>query len=122
MLPVKAFISRIVVQSQKRKTGLPPLRLHLFGRSCLYWEEDVDAMDQTVMPLTALKSGQTAAVRTMDLPQAAEKRLRDLGLIPGARICLDLICPLGDPGIYTFQDTCAAIRSGDAAGILVELV
>ena len=101
---------------------MPPPRLHLFGRSCLYWEEDVDAMDQTVMPLTALKSGQTAAVRTMDLPQAAEKRLRDLGLIPGARICLELICPLGDPGIYTFQDTCAAIRSGDAAGILVELV
>ena len=42
-----------------------------------------------------------------------------LGLIPGAGIACLRRVPLGDPAVYRFGGLTAAMRRGDAAGIIV---
>lgn len=70
--------------------------------------------------LTDLKAGMRGVVRKLELPSEQAGDLLRLGLIPGTEVICLRRCPLGDPTVYRFRGTDAAIRRGEAGRILIE--
>ncbi len=52
---------------------------------------------------------------------AKNRRLRDLGLVRGARIKCVLKSPLGDPAAYKIRGAIVAVRKEDSSAVLVEV-
>jgi len=48
-----------------------------------------------------------------------ESRLRALGFMGGERVSKTMESPLGDPSAYLIKGSVIALRSHDAAGILI---
>ena len=72
------------------------------------------------MLLTNVEVGRE--VRVVDLYSHGLLRLRmlDLGIIPGTKIIVNRISPLGDPVAYEIRDTIIALRSEETD--LIEVV
>ena len=71
------------------------------------------------VPLRRLFPGQVGIVSVMAVDPGVKKRLTDLGLGPGTAVCLRFVSPAGDPAVYEFNGTWAALRRRDAERILV---
>ena len=69
--------------------------------------------------LDRLEPGQRGPVLRLELPPSRAAAPARLGLIPGAGIACLRRVPLGDPAVYRFGGLTAAMRRGDAAGIIV---
>ena len=50
------------------------------------------------------------------------RRLKDLGLVKGARVKCVLKSPLGDPAAYDICGAVVAIRKEDASSVKVEVI
>lgn len=50
------------------------------------------------------------------------RRLKDLGLVKGARVKCVLKSPLGDPAAYDICGAVVAIRKEDASSVKVEII
>ena len=50
------------------------------------------------------------------------RRMREMGITEGVRICRKRQAPLGDPSVYMVRGSALAIRNMDAAHILVRPV
>ena len=73
------------------------------------------------VPLDALRPGQHGTVAQLQLQGAMLQRLLDLGLTEDCPISCRLRAPAGDPAAYGIRGAVSALRSADAAGILVRL-
>ncbi len=74
------------------------------------------------MTLNRLSAGQCANVTALLLGGAIRRRLLDLGLIEGTRVCCVRRALTGDPVIFSFRGTMVALRREDSARICVEVV
>lgn len=71
--------------------------------------------------LCDLTDGQCGRVLQVDLRGAMARRLLDLGLIAGTRVCCVGRSPAGDPAAYLIRGAVIALRRADAAGVEVAL-
>ena len=72
--------------------------------------------------LSQVPPGRTVRVVESSVERSFEKRLEDLGLIPGAEVCCLHRSPSGSPGAYDIQGAAIALRKSDAEKIWVEAV
>ena len=72
------------------------------------------------LPLSALREGESGYVMQIHAQPAMERRLADLGLIPGTRVTCEARSPAGDPVAYRIRGALIALRRKDAEGILLE--
>lgn len=70
--------------------------------------------------LSQVPAGRTVRVVENQCDRNLEKRLEDLGLIPGAEICCLHRSPSGSPAAYDIQGAAIALRKCDAEKIWVE--
>ena len=72
------------------------------------------------MTLEKLRPGERGTVLALRLQGPLRRRLRDLGLVEGARLqCLGR-SPLGDPSAYLLCGAAVALRRADCRRIEVE--
>lgn len=69
--------------------------------------------------LNELKVGEEAVVKELI---ASNRRLWDIGLVPGTRVKCVLKSPLGDPVAYKIRGAIIAIRKEEALKIGVEVM
>ena len=84
-------------------------------------ERDEQGVFCARVPLDALRPGQHGTVAQLRLQGALLQRLLDLGLTEDCPISCRLRAPAGDPAAYGIRGAVIALRSADAAGILVRL-
>ena len=71
--------------------------------------------------LCDLGIGDSAVVAAVSSPEKAmERRLRDLGLIPGTVVTCTAKSPAGDPCAYLIRGAVIAIRRRDALGVTLQ--
>ena len=94
--------------------GILPLATAAAGR--------VHAMPVPVLPvpLGELPVGSRAMVTEVKGGGKQQRRMLDMGLVPGAEVTVIRTAPLGDPVEYRVKGTAIAMRRTDADSILVE--
>jgi len=70
--------------------------------------------------LAAVPLGGTAIVSGIRGDRAVVRRLLEVGLVPGTRVTLRRVAPLGDPIELTVRNFALSIRRSEALGIDVE--
>lgn len=69
------------------------------------------------LTLSALPLGESAYVTQISARPAMERRLTDLGLVPGTRVTCLARSPAGDPCAYLIRGALIALRRADTDGI-----
>ena len=74
-----------------------------------------------IMPLTELPIGRLGIVRELRANNRTRRRMLDFGLI--ANTVVEALCqsPSGDPTAYHIRGAVIALRTEEAAGIIVEM-
>lgn len=72
------------------------------------------------VPLGELPRGASARVAEIRGSGKHQRRILDLGLVPGARVKVVRTAPLGDPVEYLVKDTAVSMRRSDANTVLVD--
>lgn len=72
------------------------------------------------VPLGELLVGSRARVAEVQGGGKHQRRMLDMGFVPGAEVVVVRKAPLGDPVEYRVKDTSVALRKEDASTILVE--
>lgn len=72
------------------------------------------------LTLSALPLGESGYVTHISARPAMERRLTDLGLVPGTRVTCLARSPAGDPCAYLIRGALIALRHADADGITLE--
>jgi ferrous iron transport protein A len=79
--------------------------------------------DPTVIPLCNLRPGQVGCIAGIvgypALPQS--RRLRDLGFLPGTRVCLLRRAPLQDPAVFGLRGYQMALRRCESRCVMVRI-
>jgi len=75
---------------------------------------------QDSIQLSRLRPGRAGVIRELCSTGFVRRRLLDLGFCPGTAIEVLRRSPLGDPTCYRLRGSSVALRSRDAADILVE--
>jgi ferrous iron transport protein A len=70
--------------------------------------------------LAALPLGTEAVIRGVHSVRAVARRLMELGLVPGTRVCITRVAPLGDPLELRLRNYALSIRRADALSIEVD--
>ena len=71
------------------------------------------------MNLSQVKQGMTVTVHKLQAKEEIRRRLLDIGLIEGTKICCLYSGPSGDPTAYLIRGTVVALRREDAGQIRV---
>lgn len=71
------------------------------------------------MKLSELKIGQSSVISSVGGEKALRCRLLDMGLIPGTKVTLHKIAPMGDPIELSLRGYQLSIRKEDAEKIEV---
>jgi Fe2+ transport system protein FeoA/Mn-dependent DtxR family transcriptional regulator len=74
------------------------------------------------VPMGELQVGSQARVVEIDGSGKHQRRMLDMGFVPGAEVTTVRKAPLGDPIEYRIKGTAVALRSKDANTVLVEEV
>ena len=84
--------------------------------------ESIHAVPVPVMsvPLSELPVGSQAMVVEIGGSGRHQRRMLDMGLVPGAEVTAIRTAPLGDPIEYRVKGTAIAMRRADAKSIVVE--
>jgi ferrous iron transport protein A len=69
------------------------------------------------MTLDMLKPGQSGFIDTVDVERSLRCRLLDMGLIPGTRVEVRKMAPLGDPIEISLRGYTMTMRKADAGMI-----
>lgn len=79
--------------------------------------------DTQVIPLCDLRPGQVGCIAgIVGYPaQPQSRRLRDLGFLPGTRVCLLRRAPLQDPAVFGLRGYQMALRRCDSECVLVRV-
>jgi ferrous iron transport protein A len=75
----------------------------------------------STVSLTSLKSGETAVLQRLDLPETVAHRLMILGFVPGAEVEYSCSAPGGDPKVFRVGGAEVALRSETARHIEIAL-
>jgi ferrous iron transport protein A len=73
------------------------------------------------MVLSECEIGKRVKVRALQLPEAHQKRLLDLGLLPGTEVEIVRKAPFGDPVVVRFRGCQISLRSSVLSRIMVEV-
>ncbi len=73
----------------------------------------------TSFALDRLQDGEAACVVGLDNDVSMQRRLTDLGLIPGTRVTCLYHSPAGDPAAYLIRGAVIALRRLDAGQVRV---
>ena len=73
----------------------------------------------TLQTLGRLAPGQVAIVRRVTCPRAVARRLLEMGLLPGTRVRVVRVAPLGDPIEVEVRGYALSIRRAEALAIEV---
>jgi ferrous iron transport protein A len=79
-------------------------------------------MDLMKKNLSDLSIGEKVAVVAIKAKGAFNRRLRDLGIIPGVVLSIENKAPFGDPISIRCQGMCLALRLEEAKTIWVEQI
>ncbi len=124
-LVVMGFRPGVEVEVVERKPGHLRVRIgsNLFSLATAAAER-VDAAPAPVLPvpLSELPVGSRAMVAEVKGGGKQQRRMLDMGLVPGAEVTAIRTAPLGDPIEYRIKGTAIAMRRSDADSILVEEV
>ncbi len=74
-----------------------------------------------ILTLDALSLDQVAIVTGLTSAGAERRRMMDLGILPGAKIEIEMLNPLGDPTAYRIREATIALRQEQARLINVTL-
>lgn len=74
------------------------------------------------MLLKEVKPGEECVVREVDCDEETTLRLMEMGLVPGTKIRVIKMAPLGDPIEITLRGYHFTLRRHEAAGVAVEKV
>jgi len=74
------------------------------------------------MVLAEIVVGQVVVVERIGGRGSFRRRLLELGLVPGTRVELVSVAPLGDPLEFLVRGSSLSIRRADAAGVQVSAV
>jgi len=72
------------------------------------------------MTLGDLKTGQSGIILKISVSGALKRRLMDMGVVPGADVCVEKVAPLGDPIEVRIKNYALSLRRGEARQIEVE--
>ena len=72
------------------------------------------------MTLDRLKEGQRATVSALLAPAGEQRRLLELGFVPGRAVAALQAAPWGDPVAYAVCGSVIALRRADAQRIIVQ--
>jgi len=75
----------------------------------------------SIVPLTYLKPGTGGVIERLEGEAAFQKRLADLGLVPGTPILFIRRAPFGDPVEIEVRGYLLALRGNDAKKILLNV-
>lgn len=73
------------------------------------------------MLLSELRKGQKARIVKV-LDSEFKDKLKEMGCISGAEICIQMKAPLGDPIAYDVEGYCLSMRKREASMIEVDLL
>lgn len=76
-------------------------------------------MSEAPTHLAALGVGDVATIEHVGGERAFRRRLMELGLVPGTRVELVAVAPLGDPLEFLVRGASLSIRRADAAEVRV---
>ena len=76
---------------------------------------------QVTISAAAMTKGQAGIVKQVKGERALNRRLRDMGLTPGAQIRCEGTAPLGDPIELEVKGYHLTLRKSEAEGVLVEV-
>ena len=76
-------------------------------------------MEHTLLTLCDLPLGTNGRIISLFSHGAQRRRMLDLGLIPGTRVCALQKSPFGDPTAYFVRGAVIALREEDAQKITV---
>jgi len=81
------------------------------------------SVDAQVIPLCDLRPGQVGCIAgIVGYPaQPQSRRLRDLGFLPGTRVCLLRRAPLQDPAVFGLRGYQMALRRCESECVLVRV-
>lgn len=71
------------------------------------------------LALSGLKVGQSGTIVSVKAEGSILRRLLDIGIVAGTRVCCVLESPLGDPIAYLIRGAVIALRVEDAEKIIV---
>ena len=71
------------------------------------------------VPLGELPAGSRARVVDVQGSGKHQRRMLDMGLVPGAEVVVVREAPLGDPVEYRIKGTAISMRRSDASTVLV---
>jgi ferrous iron transport protein A len=74
-----------------------------------------------VQTLADLRKGDAAILDRIDLPAEIERRLMELGFVPGTRIVAGCCAPGGDPRVFQVDGSEIALRRETAAKLPAHL-
>lgn len=85
---------------------------------------DYECKRKRTLRLFDLPSGREAQVILVDrtLDGFQRRRLLDLGLTPGARVCPEFCSSFGDPRAYRVRGVLIALRRRQAASVWVQIL
>lgn len=79
-------------------------------------------MMNNIYPLTSLKTGEMAIIKSLSADGGIRRRLRDLGMIEGTKVECVLKSPGGDPVAYNVRGAVIALRNEDSDSIMVSYI
>ena len=69
--------------------------------------------------LAEVPLGQAAEIVSIDCDRAISRRLMEMGLVPGTKVRVVRVAPLGDPIELHVRDYALSVRRAEAAKIVV---
>ena len=79
-----------------------------------------DTHNLKIESLTCVKPGNTCKIRCIQGNSHIQKRLAEMGVLPGEKVRVVRIAPLGDPMEIRVKGYCLALRLSEASDVLVE--
>ncbi len=83
---------------------------------------DPKASHSADLPLDRIAPGGISVIRQLNGAPSIVRRIMELGLVPGTRVEVIRLAPLGDPVELRVRDVHLSIRRSEAAHILVRPV
>lgn len=84
-------------------------------------DDETDQVNKEHVNLSTLKVGQEAKVIRVTAESRLKRRLLDMGVVPGTKVRLEKIAPLGDPIDVIVKGYHLSLRKEEASAITVEI-
>jgi len=120
IITVERFSTGVVqIDTGAARCRLPALAA---ANVCVQVLDDRHGEQVSLRRLSSLATGQQATVTDISpgCRGAERRRLLDLGLVPGTRVCAELASPAGDPVAYRVRGALVALRRQQAEMIYVD--